>query len=129
MKNAAAFFTTFFTMILVTRLVVILLKNKTYIFEVLHATTHRKLWLSDSEALLLFVKTYTLLPECIQLTLDELGCYYHQVRPKFKYKEILSIIASHHRVRITYSTFRSICKREGLNRKKIVTDRELKKYY
>ena len=49
------------------------------------------------------------------MTLDEL-VYYHQVRPEFKYKEMLSIIASHHRGPITYSTFKSICKREGLNR-------------
>ena len=70
--------------------------------------------------------TDILLPECIQLTLDELVCYYHQVRPKFKYKQILSITTSHHRVPITYSTFKSICKREGLNRKKNVTDRELR---
>ena len=79
-----------------------------------------------SEALLLLVMTDMLLPECIQLILDELVCYYHQVRPKFKYKEILSIIASHHRVPITYSTFKSIYERERLNRKKDVTNRELK---
>ena len=63
--------------------------------------------------------TDILLLECIQLTLDESLYYYHQVTPKLKYKEILSIIASHHRVSITYSTFKSMCKRDGLNRKKM----------
>ena len=98
-------------------------------FEVLHATIHRKHWLGNSEALLLFLMANILLPACIQLTLDELVCYYHHVRPRFKHKEILSIIVSHHRVRIAYSTIKPIWKREVLNREKNATDRELKNIF
>ena len=69
-----------------------------------------------------------LLPESIQLTLDELVCYYHQFGAKFKCKYICSIIASHHRVTITCSTFKSIFK-SGAKQENESNRQRTKRYY
>ena len=42
--------------------------------------------------------------------------YYHSVKPKLKYKEILNIINQHHDKVLTFRTLKRICKHKGLNR-------------
>ena len=83
---------------------------------------------SNNEVLLMFVMADILLPESIQLTLDELVCYYHQFGAKFKCKYICSIIASHHRVPITCSTFKSIFK-SGAKQENESNRQRTKRYY
>ena len=66
-----------------------------------------------------------LAPSC-NLTLKELVRHYHSIRPKIKYKEILSIIATLHGRRVTMDMLKKICKQEQLNRQKNVSDNELR---
>ena len=68
----------------------------------------------------------TLLPSNATDNIEDLVVYYHNVRPKFKYKEICSIISSHHKRDITMSKIKSILKNKGLNRKRNVSEADLK---
>ena len=62
------------------------------------------------------------LPSTDAGSLSELICYYHSIRPKLKYKDICSIITTHHARNITFSQLKAILKLEGLNRKRNVSN-------
>ena len=68
----------------------------------------------------------TLLPISSPLNIRELVCYYHTIQPKCKYKEICSIITTHHSKHVTMSTVKRIYREEGLNRKRNVGNADLK---
>lgn len=59
-------------------------------------------------------------------TLQELVCYYHGIHPKLKYKDIYSIIVSHHKKNVSMSQMKAILKSNGLNRKRNVSENILK---
>ena len=48
--------------------------------------------------------------------------YYHSIRPKLKYKEIVTIINKHHGQHLTFRTFKRICEKESLNRRRNVSE-------
>ena len=67
----------------------------------------------------------TLLPSHFNISTESLVIYYHGLLPKFKYKEICSIITSHHSRSLTMSRIKPICKSNGLNRRRNVSDEHL----
>ena len=67
----------------------------------------------------------TLLPKHINISTKCLVIYYHGLLPKFKYKEMCSIITFHHSRSLTISRIKSVCKANELNRKINVSDDHL----
>ena len=60
-----------------------------------------------------------------KISLEEYVQYYHNIRPKLKYKEICTIISSYHRVPLTLRKLKEMCHKLKLNRIRNVSDADL----
>ena len=58
---------------------------------------------------------------CALSTVD-LFRYYHYIRPKLKYKEIVTITSKHHGQHLTFRTFKRIYEKASLNRRRNVSE-------
>ena len=65
------------------------------------------------------------LPSNINISLKDLIRHYHWIKPKLKYKDICSVISTHHNRRPTPNMLKQICKLEGLTRRRNVTEDQL----
>ena len=65
------------------------------------------------------------LPANINISLNDLVRHYHSIKPKLKYKEICSVISTHHNRRLAPNMLKQICKLEGLTRRRNVTEDQL----
>ena len=62
----------------------------------------------------------------IHLHLDELDSYYHQVKPKLKYKDIFRIIAQQDRIPLSLKMLKGMCRKKRIYRKRNASDNELR---
>ena len=67
-----------------------------------------------------------MLPRRINATVRDLILPYFSVKPKLKYKDITTIIESYHGKTVSLSTLKKILKEKGLNRKRNISDVDLK---
>ena len=65
------------------------------------------------------------LPSDINISLRDLVRHYYSIKGKLKYKEICSVISTHHNRTLTPNMLKQICKLEELIRKKNVPEDHL----
>ena len=64
-------------------------------------------------------------PSDINISLKDLARHYHSIKPKLRYKEICSVISTHHNRILTPNMLKQLCKLEELTRKRNVTEDQL----
>ena len=60
------------------------------------------------------------------LNLDELFSYYHQVKPKLKYKDTCRVITQQRGIPLSLRRLKEMCRKKKINRKRNVSDYELR---
>ena len=65
------------------------------------------------------------LPYECNLTTRDIVKYYHSLRPKFKYKEILEIVTRRHDRQLSFRSLKRILFQENLNRKRNISESDL----